>query len=355
MTFRTETGIINSDYHLSRLPIQPSEDYTITQESTLQIPFGEFSILSELKNGAVKPIVAITTLALGYRSNWSTGITWKTSTRMLAELLGISHRYVRDALSEAKAWITRKTPPRGNVAGNFYITHHNCETNEIPTDKHGIPLSFAVPRGESGIFEMLFSGKITWKAALTWLLLKLHSCWTTGVTNAISMATLAKWTGFGKATIIKIVKQLRKAGLLKRLSKRHETSVFQLIPKPYKTRKDRKLPKPKRKKYYDKQMKSDGIYCYSINALYRLNRETGDIEHREHKNRGEWKRISDHHRCVKMPKAIREDFERVLVVMRSINGSSDTAHSGSDTAHSGLDTAQGNVTRLSESSLQLDS
>ena len=345
MTLSSETGIIRSDFYPSSLPIPNITEPT--QESTLQLPFGEFSILSELKNGDVKPIVAMTTLALSYRSNWSTGITWKTSTRMLASLLGISHRYVRDALSEAKAWITRKTQPKGNVAGNYYITHHNCESSEVPTDESGIPLSFAVPRGDFGIFEMLFSGKITWKAALTWLLLKLHSCWTTGVTNAISMSTLAKWLGFGKSTVIKIIKQLRKAGLLKRLSKRHEASVFQLLPKPYKTRKDRKLPKPKRTRY-DKPLKSDGIYCYSFNALYRLNRETGDIEHREHKNRGEWKRISDHHRCVKMPKAIREDFERVLVVMRSINGSSDTAHSG-------LDTAQGSFARLSESSLQLDS
>ena len=352
-SLKAQPGIINSDFYPSSLPLPPPEEPT--QESTLQLPFGEFSILSELKNGYVKPIVAMTTLTLCYRSNWSTGITWKTSTRTLASLLGISHRYVRDTLSQATDWITRKTQPKGNVAGNFYITHHNCQANETPTDKQGIPLSYAVPRGESGIFEMLFSGQITWKAALTWLLLKLHSCWTTGVTNAISMATLAKWTGFGKATIIKIIKQLKSAGLLKRLSKRHEASVFQLLPKPYKTRKDRRLPKPKRKKYYDKQMKAEGIYCYSINELYRLNRETGDIEHRERKNRGEWKRISDHHKAVKMPKAIREDFERILVVMRSINGSSDTAQCGSDTAHIGLDTARGSFARLSKSSLQLDS
>ena len=347
-SLQAQTGIIQSDYYLSSLPIQPPEEPT--QESTLQLPFGEFSILSELKNGCVKPIVAMTTLALCYRSNWSTGITWKTSTRLLAELLGISHRYVRDALSQAKEWITRETQPKGNVAGNFHITHHNCESSEIPTDKHGIPLSYAVPRGESGIFEMLFSGQITWKAALTWLLLKLHSCWTTGITNAISMATLAKWTGFGKATIIKIIKQLRKAGLVKRLSKRHETSIFQLIPKPYNKRKERRLPKPSHKNRY-KPMRSEGIYCYSFNELYRLNRETGEIEHRKRKNRGQWKRISDHHRAVKMPKAIKEDFERVLLVIRSINGSSHTAQGSIDTAQGSLDTAQGSIKRLSQPTL----
>lgn len=298
----------------------------------------------------MKPIVAMTTLALSYRSNWSTGITWKTSTRALASLLGISHRYVRDAIAQATDRITRKTQPKGNVAGNFSITHHKCEPSEIPTNTHGIPLSFAVPRGESGIFEMLFSGQITWKAALAWLVLKLHSDWTTGITNAISMATLAKWLGFGKATVIQIIKQLKRAGLLKRLSKRHETSVFQLIPKPYKTRKDRKLPKPKHKDQY-RPMRSEGSYCYSFNELYRLNRETGDIEHRPRKNRGEWKRISDHHRAVKMPKAIKEDFERVLVVMRSINGGSDNAHSGSDNAQGGSDNAHSSLKRLSEATL----
>lgn len=350
MHFTSETGIIRSEYYPSSLPIQPPEDYTITQESTLQLPFGDFSILSELKNGEVKPIVAMTTLALCYRSNWSTGITWRTSTRGLASLLDVSHRYVRDAIIQATGWITRKTSPRGNVAGNFSITHHNCDSSEIPTDTHGIPLSFAVPRGESGIFEMLFSGKISWKAALAWLLLKLDSDWTTGITNAISMSTLAKWLGFGKATVIRIIKELGKAGLLKRLSKPHEASVFQLIPKPYKTRKERKLPKPKRNRY-DRQMKSEGIYCYSFNELYRLNRETGDIEHRPRKNRGEWKKISDHHRAVKMPRAIREDFDRILTVIQSVMGGSDTAQVGSDTAQSSSDTARGDFTRLSESSL----
>ena len=164
------------------------------------------------------------------------------------------------------------------------------------------------------------------------------------------MATLAKWTGFGKATIIKIVKQLKKAGLIKRLSKRHETSIFQLIPKPYNKRKERRLPKPSHKNRY-KPMRSEGIYCYSFNELYRLNRETGEIEHRERKNRGQWKRISDHHRSVKMPKAIKEDFERVLLVIRSINGSSHTAQSSIDTAQGSIDTAQGSIERLSQPTL----
>ena len=57
------------------------------EETTLQVPFGEFSILEELKAGKVKPIEAIVTLTLGYRSNWTSGLTWKTSERMLAEVM----------------------------------------------------------------------------------------------------------------------------------------------------------------------------------------------------------------------------------------------------------------------------
>ena len=71
------------------------------QESTLQLPFGEFSIFSDLKANRVGPIKAIVTLTLCYRSNWSTGLTWRTSIRHLSDLLHISDRYIRGALSIA--------------------------------------------------------------------------------------------------------------------------------------------------------------------------------------------------------------------------------------------------------------
>ena len=105
------------------------------------------------------------------------------------------------------------------------------------------PLSFAVPRGEGGIFERLFAGDIDWKATLVWLMLKLHSDWLTGITDKISMETLAKWTGFGKKTVCDAIKTLADAGMLQRLSEKWECSQFQLYPKPYKNRATRRRAK----------------------------------------------------------------------------------------------------------------
>ena len=87
---------------------KPAFEY---QESTLQLPFGEFSIFSDLKANRVSPLEAMVTLTLCYRSNWSTGLTWRTSSRQLSDLIHLSHRYIRDALSKATAWIQRQARP----------------------------------------------------------------------------------------------------------------------------------------------------------------------------------------------------------------------------------------------------
>ena len=87
---------------------KPAFEY---QESTLQLPFGEFSIFSDLKANRVSPLEAMVTLTLCYRSNWSTGLTWRTSSRQLSDLIHLSHRYIRDALGKATAWIQRQTRP----------------------------------------------------------------------------------------------------------------------------------------------------------------------------------------------------------------------------------------------------
>ena len=305
----SSAGIINNN---TPGTLQPPVEY---QTSTLQIPHGEFSILSELREGNVTPLETMATLVLGYRSNWSTGRTWRTSTRLLASLIGISHRYLRDTLNSATDWITRQTPPKGNIAGTFQLTHHQCDPDEVPTDKEGYPLSFAVPRGDGGIFEALFNGDIDWKSALIWIILKKHSDWTTGITNAISMERLAKWVHFGKATVVNCIRTLQNTGLLKRLSKKHECSVFQLYPKPYKERKQRKAPKKKT----ERQMRAEGVYRYSLNEKYRLNTENGQIEHRKEKNRGQWKPISDYHRYQEMPKAILKAFDIIIEVQQNLN------------------------------------
>ena len=311
---------------------KPAFEY---QESTLQLPFGDFSIFSDLKANRVGPLEAMVTLTLCYRSNWSTGRTWRTSSYQLSDLLHISQRYIRDALGKATDWIQRKTAPKGHTAGTFQITHHRCDPLLVPMDKDDRPLSFAVPRGEGGIFERLFAGDIDWKATLVWLMLKLHSDWRTGITNEISMKTLVKWTGFGKKTVCDAIKQLHKKGMLERVSEKWECSVFQLYPKPYENRAARRRAERKpAEKWQQRDMRAEGEWRYSYNELYRLNVMTTEIQTRAVKNRGNWQSIKDRDRH-RIPKAIRRDFDRSLEATRAILGGSQRTHSGSYDAGSG--------------------
>ena len=116
---------------------KPAFEY---QESTLQLPFGEYSIFSDLQANRISPIEAMVALVLCYRSTWSTGLTWPTSSRALAKCLHISHRYVRDTLLKATDWIHRKRLPKGNSAGTYQITHHLCDPELVPLDKDERPL-----------------------------------------------------------------------------------------------------------------------------------------------------------------------------------------------------------------------
>lgn len=266
--FLSKFGIISN----TASTVQPEVEFC-EQESTLQLPFGNYSILCDLLSNKISPIKAMLCLTLCYRSNWSTGNTWRTSHKELSELLGVSESYVRKTIKSIPDWIQVRTASRGNVASTYTITHHNCDPSEVPTDGDGVPSSFAVPRGLNGIFEKMFAGEITWKAALTWIVLKLKSDWTSGVTDAMNMETLAKIVQMGKDTVCKAIRSLTDNGLLKRLSKRYECSVFQLIPTPYKERRKRK--RKRREKL--RQMRREGDFCYSLNELYRLNIETGNI------------------------------------------------------------------------------
>ena len=312
---------MNSAVHSGGTPIStdtPIDKPTFeSQESTLQLPFGDFSILSDLIMGRASAIEAMVTLTLCYRSNWDSGLTWRTSSRQLADLIHISQRYVRSVLEKAAGWIQRKTVPKGNLAGTFRIVHHRCEPAIVPMDRDERPKSFAVPRGKGGIFERLFAGDIDWKACLIWLILKLHSNWSTGVTDPISMATLAKWTGFSKKTVCEAIQKLRAAGMLERLSKPWERSVFQLYPKPRENRAARRRAKRKSEKWERREMRAEGVWRYSFNELYRLNVETAEIEKRTVKGRGKWQPLKDRERH-QMPKAIKIDFEESLKVHRVI-------------------------------------
>ena len=287
------------------------------------------------------------TLTFCYRSNWSTGNTWRTSQKELAELMDVSQSYIRKTIKSIPQWIRVRTPHKGNVAATYTITHHNCDASEVPTDKDGEPSSFAVPRGLNGIFEKMFAGEITWKQALIWIVLKSKSDWTTGITNAINMETLSKLVRMGKATVCKAIGALTDNGLLKRLSKIYECSVFQLIPKPYKERKKRK----RKRRSPVRQMRRAGDFCYSLNELYRVNVETGKIEHRAALDKGIWQGISDYHRAAEMPKRILADFDMVRTAyfkLQSSLGSSESADSSSESAGGSSESADGDLQRRSK-------
>ena len=46
-----------------------------TSESTMQTPYGEFSALSELRLGTLKPVDTLLLSVFNYRSNWDNGKT----------------------------------------------------------------------------------------------------------------------------------------------------------------------------------------------------------------------------------------------------------------------------------------
>lgn len=283
----------------------------ITEEhnhtDTMQVPCGEFSILSALEAGDVKAPEALLYLALNHGSSWNTGRTWVLPQRALAESLGISKTYADKIIHRLeKRWVSPLKTPRGH---RYQLMHHDCNPEEVPLDRDGKPQKFAVPHGESGPFERLFAGDISWKACLVGIVLKLNSDWKTGQTHPCTMLTLAKRCRFAPNTLVKLIQELIDAGMLKRLSKPHETSVFQLYPKPYREPEDTETPKPAQTpqvpKRYD--VPTTETFRYSENWQYRQHRETLVIERR--RGRGKWTEISDYERAQVMPKAILRDFK----------------------------------------------
>ena len=354
-------GILNAKnvtcQHLEAPEILETDNAT-TAESTFQLPFGDSSALSELRLGNLKNVEALLLTVLNYRSNWDSGKTWKTSLKRLSELTGLSIRYIRDTLTSLRSngWINRLSIG-SNTGSRYEVTHHNCSRDETPTDKNGNPLKCAIPQGKNGILERLFNGDISWKAALIWILMKLHSDWKTGETMSLTIETLRKWAGMSPQTISDCLVELTKAGLIKRLSKRHEAGIYQLYPKPNtKPKPVHRRRKPKAQNNEKRQMRVDGDYRLSFNELWRINVETAAIETRRSRRIGLWKQASDY-QISQMPKAIKRDFDMCIDVVREMQnqfgktGVTDTAHSVTDTAHSVTDTAQPLFLRGNEPSI----
>ena len=316
------------------------------QDTTMQVPIGEFSILSEWLKGNLKPIDAIVLLQINHDSTWANGRTHWTSGRGLANAIHASHRYIRDVLKRLDSWLT---PLKNGLKGVIYeLRHHNCADDDVPPDKYGAPLKFAVPYGKGGPIERMNAGDITWKACLVWIALKFHSDWQTGenkgITVAMTMDRLAKLTGFGKQTVCAAIKELQKAGMLERLSKPWEASVFQLYPKPIpKTKTERQREKHERTKVKVGRWKvvETPHHVYSGNKKWRCQYIDGLWE--KPTGRGKWMPVPDRERHL-IPKAVIRDIEPYIEARRMSNaqfGSIDTAQGGCHTTQGGLGIAQG--------------
>jgi len=351
----SDPGIIKSNHTCQQLEAPELPEPTeadipqVKAVSTFQLPFGASSAITELRLGNLKSIEAFILTVLNYRSNWVSGKTWKSSLRKLSELTGVSVRYIRKTIANLieSGWVSVLSIGT-NTGSQYQVKHHNCRRSEIPTDKHGNPLKFAVPQGKGGILERLFDGDISWKSALIWIILKAHSDWKTGITRSISINMLRAWVGMSPQTVSDCLTELAKAGLLKRLSKNREKGVYQLYPKP-----DGKLKpvyrreKCKPKKNETRQMRIDGDWRLSFNELWRINVETGTIQTRKSRKQGLWRGLT---LGDVIPKAIQEDFDFCVMVRRQVREAvTDTAHPVTDTAQGVTHTAPGLFTRLCES------
>ena len=288
----------------SDTPALPSI-FVEVQEDTMQVPVGMYSILSEMMLGQVKAYDAMVDLCYNYFSSWDLGLSHSKSIRNIAKLFSVSHQYVQQALSRLSkgSWLSRLSGL--HKTSKFEMTHHNSVDGSVPLDKDGRPLKCAMPRGEGGIFERMFSGAIHWKAALIWILLKVHSDWTTGITEPISIETLRSWTHFGLSDICEFIRQLARAGMVVKLERRpHEAQSYQLYPKPPEHRTKRQ---PEQERTW-RNMRAMGEWRYSFNEEYRVNVETLEVQYRASKQEP-FRRASDQRRFVLMPKSIRSDFD----------------------------------------------
>ena len=306
-----------------------SGQYTIPYEfdaDTMQVPRGHSTVLWELRDGNLTAAQAIVYLFLNHGSSWNSGASWGMSGNYLSRILGrgMSRSYVvkNTASLNDKGWIQsiKEDSPSGY---KYRLRHHLCDYEDIPVDRDGKPLKFAVPRGAGGPIERCMDGDISWKAALAWISLKLKSNWkahadTAGQTESATLLELSKRIRISLPTYQKIITELTVAGMLERLTPKSQAAIFQLYPKPFPKPVE---PKPEIREEWvgGKALKTDGEYWYSHNHQYRCHRETQEVERRQ--RGGTWKRVSDFHKYQEMPQAILRDFERVIEAKRLVESS----------------------------------
>lgn len=279
------------------------------QKDTMQVPFLASSIIDMLTKGTVKAFDAAIYLCYNAFSNWDWGISHSMSIRNVAKIFSVSCQYVQQAIKRlcGSKWFERLSGK--HKISKFKLKHHLCEKRDIPLDKDGRPAKCAMPRGEGGLFERLELGDICWKSLLIWMLLKINSDFTTGLTEPITIEQLREWTGFGTTTICDCLNELVAAGMLEKLSRRpQEAQSYQLYPKPYVERRKRK---PMSELTW-RDMRAVGDWRYSFNEQWRVNVETLDVQYRPN-SKTPFRNTSDREKYYEMPKSIREDFDVAII------------------------------------------
>ena len=286
------------------------------QADTMQVPCGQHSILWALGEKEVTAAEVIVYLALNHASSWNSGVTWCLPERALSRALGagMSVRYTRSVLEslKEKGWISSISSGKGR---RYRLVHHLCDAEDVPLDRDGKPLKFAVPRGDGGPFERLYAKDISWKACLVWIVNKLYSDWKTGETYSCTLLELSKRCRLSKKTIVPLRKQLVDADMLHRLSQPHEKSVFQLYPKPRKQDEPADTPRPP--VFTDEGVRTDGKFWYSSKGKYRCCRETHEIEFRRKPHSRKWDSVPDRDRH-RIPPPVIAEFNRASEAKRHV-------------------------------------
>ena len=207
---------------------------------TMMVPRGQSSVLWELRDGNLTAAEALIYLCLNHGSSWNSGATWSMSGPYLSKILGtgMSRSYVVKTLANLsdKGWI--ETIDEDNPSGNRYrLRHHLCDYEDMPVNRDGKPLKFAVPRGAGGPLERCFDSDISWKAALVWISLKLRSNWkahadTAGQTESATLLELSKRCRISLPTYQNLITELTHAGMLERLTPKSNQRSFSCIPSP---------------------------------------------------------------------------------------------------------------------------
>ena len=296
-------------YNVSAQSVEETHrpNFVEMQTDTMQVPFGLYSMLNALMDGDEKAFDAVIYQCYNAFSDWDFGKSHSLSIRFVGKMFRVSYQYVQQALSRlSKKWLKRLSGK--HKISKFELKHHLCEEGLVPLDRDGRPAKCAMPRGDGGLFERLKAGDICWKSLLIWMLLKVRSDWTTGITDPVSIAQLCEWTGFGRTTVCSCIKELEWAGMLGKLERRpQEAQAYQLFPKPYSDRRER-IPEAHRTW---RNMRVMGNWRHSFNEEWRVNVKTADVQHRTDK-RKPFRAATHEEEFVKMPKSIRRDFDLVV-------------------------------------------